>query len=243
VGNRQFFYEGVGVKRDLVTADLHFYNSFIRLSAPGGVSSFSKWINFMLQSKLIILDEMTKADAQSVFEFASHDQVAKTVTWEAHRNVQESQDYIEKVSGQYSLELGKVFICWGARERKTNRVVGLVSLTQLGPIRAQLGYVFHFDHWNRAVPLEALRLMLDYAFQNFPFLERIQSRCLPSNVTSKALLERLGMNYEGTNYSMLRVNNQNLDLTCYAMTRDRWNAILSFSPAGFSLYEDLLDHI
>ena len=175
-----------------------------------------------IESSELILEELTLEHAEGVIAFASHDQVAKTVTWEAHKNLEESMQYIRSVKNRQSLKAGEFFLCWAVRKKATGKIVGLVSITELGSIRAQIGYVFHFDHWNRGEPMNAILMVLDYTFKNFSRLERIQSRCFPSNSTSRSLLEKVGMQFEGINQAMLLVQGKITDLTCFAMTRSQW---------------------
>jgi ribosomal-protein-alanine N-acetyltransferase len=195
-----------------------------------------------LESANIILEELHEEDAEGVFKYASHDEVAKTSIWDAHKDIQESWDYIQNVKSRVSLEPGKIFVAWAVREKNCPDVIGTVTLTQLGDIRAQVGFVFHFDHWRRSVPLEALQKVLDWSFSSFPQFERIQARCFPQNVTSRSLMERLGMAFEGINRSMVKVRGQVADLSCYAMTRQTWH-LFSAGPKGWSTREEDEGHI
>ena len=187
-----------------------------------------------IESSELSLEELTIDHAEGVFEFASHDQVAKTVTWEVHRNLEESKQYIQSVKSRQSIQDGKVFLCWAVRKKTSNQIIGLVSITELGPIRAQIGYVFHYDHWNHREPLNAIRMVLDFTYKKFKRFERIQGRCFPSNATSRALLQKAGMQFEGINHAMMVVQGQIMDLTCFAITRSQWmlrNPIYSTSFA------------
>jgi ribosomal-protein-alanine N-acetyltransferase len=190
-----------------------------------------------LESDHILLEELRDEDAEGVFKYASHDEVAKTSTWDAHKNIQESRAYVQNVRSRVSLESGKIFVAWAVREKSSPDVIGTITLTQLGDIRAQLGFVFHYDHWRRRVPIEALQKILDWSFSSFPQFERIQARCFPTNVTSSSLMERLGMAFEGINRAMLKVRGQVTDLSCYAMTRQSWR-LLSEGTNGWSLRVD-----
>jgi ribosomal-protein-alanine N-acetyltransferase len=196
-----------------------------------------------LESEEVILEALTEADASQVFNFASHDQVAKTVTWEAHKNVEVSREYIRRVRSLMSRKNGEVFLSWGVRDKESNQIVGLVSISERAEIRAQIGYVFHYDHWNRTVPLAALRLATHYAFEAFPRFERIQARCFPTSVSSRDLLQRLGMKFEGVNHAMMRVRGQLVDLSSFALTRTSWNAHRMSSMSKMILAEELAEHI
>ena len=196
-----------------------------------------------LESDLVTLEALTEEDAPAVFEFASHPHVTETVTWDGHKSVNDSKNYILTTQRRISFEEGQLFLVWGVREKKTGKLIGMVSLSELAPIRAQLGYVFHYDHWDRNNPLESLLLVQDYTFKNFPEIERLQARCFPTNTSSRSFLEKMGMEFEGVNHSMMRVRGETIDLTCYAMTRKRWNFIQQLLPDSRPWVEDGSEHI
>jgi [ribosomal protein S5]-alanine N-acetyltransferase len=198
--------------------------------------------NAHLESANIILDELHEEDAQGVFMYASHEQVAKTSIWDPHKDIQESRSYIQNVRRRVSMEPGKIFLAWAVREKSSPALIGTVTLTQLGDIRAQLGFTFHYDHWRRRIPIEALRKVLDWSFSTFPEFQRIQARCLPHNVVSNNLLENLGMLLEGINRAMVQVRGQPADLSCYAMTRQSWSISSDEKSRGVRL-DDNEGHI
>ena len=185
------------------------------------------------------LVELTPEHSKDVFDFASHERVAKTVIWEAHQSLSDSYQYIERVRNKLSADPEGIFLCWGVREKKSQKIIGLVSLTQLGPIRAQIGYVFHYEHWNTKLPIDCLRALTRYSFETFPELERLQCRCFPTNQSSIHLLERVGFQFEGVNHAMVKIRDRLQDLTCYAMTRKHFSML---SEADFSRNE-FLEHI
>lgn len=175
-----------------------------------------------LTGEAVTLSPLRESDAFEVFAYAGHDQVARTVTWEAHRNAADSRRYIRDVCARTSLVEGQTFLSWAARGQREGRVLGHLTFTEQGDIRGQLGYVFHYEHWRRRLPVEALRLAIDAIYSTLPRFERIQALCLPSHVASCELLSCVGMPFEGVQRSMLRVRGEVVDLAGYAITRKDW---------------------
>jgi ribosomal-protein-alanine N-acetyltransferase len=192
-----------------------------------------------IETEYADLVELTAEHSKDIFDFASHERVAKTVVWEAHQTIIDSLKHIDQVRTRISTKPDEVFLCWGVREKKSSKIVGLVSLTQLGTIRAQIGYVFHFAHWDSKLPVDCLRVLTRYTFETFPEFERLQCRCFPTNQSSIHLLERVGFQYEGVNHSMVKIRDQVQDLTCYAMTRKHFSML---GEADFSR-DELVGHI
>jgi len=183
------------------------------------------------------LIELLPEFSKDVFDFASNEQVAKTVIWDAHQSVHDSIQYIERVRKKLSYSEGAIFLCWAVREKESKKVIGLVSLTELAPIRAQIGYVFHYGHWNTNLPVECIQSVTQFAFQEFGSFERLQCRCFPTNPSSINLLERVGFQFEGVNHAMVKVRGQLQDLACFAMTRKRWAVLGDARPEN-----DVSDH-
>lgn len=175
-----------------------------------------------IQTEHYVLSRFVESDTADVLKYASDSQVAKTVTWEAHRNETESRAYIRRLWGQTSFEEGRVFLPWAVREKSASPVIGSVTFTELGPSRGQVGFVFHFDYWHRTTIAEAVRGVMDWVFSQNQRFDRIQGRCFPSNTVSNQLLESSGMQFEGVNRAMLRVRGEAKDISLYAMTRGDW---------------------
>ncbi|MBC7387030.1 MAG: GNAT family N-acetyltransferase [Cryobacterium sp.] len=175
-----------------------------------------------LETKTLVLEELRESDASGVYRYASNQKVANTAIWNAHRDIQESLSYIQTLKNQISFEAGNIFLAWGVKEKGAPEIIGSVTFLELGPIRAQIGFVFHSDHWVSPNPAEALKLVIDWAFESFPQFERIQGRCMPHNASSTEILNRLGLQFEGVNHAMVKIRGEIMDLSCHAITRTQW---------------------
>lgn len=190
--------------------------------APSTTTSLDDHALDTLAGAVVTLSPLQESDAFDVFAYAGHVQIARTVTWEAHRNPADSRRYIRDVCARRSLAEGHTFLPWAVRGLREGRVLGHITFTEQGDIRGQIGYVFHYEHWRRRLPVEALRLAIDAIYSALPRFERIQSLCLPSHVPSCELLRCVGMGFEGVQRSMLRVRGEVVDLAGYAITRKDW---------------------
>lgn len=195
--------------------------SHLHAVAPSTTQNLDDHALDTLAGSVVTLSPLQESDAFDVFAYAGHMHIARTVTWEAHRNAADSRRYIRDVCARRSLAEGRTFLPWAARGRE-GRVLGHVTFTEQGDIRGQIGYVFHYEHWKRRLPVEALRLAIDAIYSALPRFERIQSLCLPSHVSSCELLRCVGMASEGVQRSMLRVRGEVVDLAGYAITRTDW---------------------
>jgi ribosomal-protein-alanine N-acetyltransferase len=106
-----------------------------------------------------------------------------------------------------------------------NETEGLIGGITLGNIRhgvaqsGQIGYWVGERHAGKGYMLEAIRLVIPYAFDTLR-LHRIEAACIPDNVRSARVLEKAGFRREGLLRSYLRINGTWQDHYLYALIAD-----------------------
>lgn len=106
--------------------------------------------------------------------------------------------------------------------RQDDRLVGGLGLTHVRRSAAQtatLGYWVSARHARRGYISAAARLALHFAFNTLD-LHRVEASCLPHNVPSRGLLEKLGFRHEGYARGYLRIDGQWRDHVLYGILRD-----------------------
>lgn len=113
---------------------------------------------------------------------------------------------------------GRDFCYWALALRDGDRLIGSCSLFAIntGNRRAEIGYALHCDHWGRGYALEALGLMIGYAFDTLK-LHRIEADVDPRNAGSVRLLERLGFRREGLLRERWQVAGEITDSAIYGL--------------------------
>ncbi len=82
--------------------------------------------------------------------------------------------------------------------KSTDTLIGAMSLLDILPgHRAELGYWVGRDFWNQGYCTEAAHSMLQYAFTELD-LTRVYARHLSRNPASGRVMQKLGMQHEGT---------------------------------------------
>jgi [ribosomal protein S5]-alanine N-acetyltransferase len=87
--------------------------------------------------------------------------------------------------------------------------------------RAEIGYWLGLDFWNKGYATEATRRIIDFGFEALG-LERIQAGYLPENPASRRVMEKAGMQYEGTLRNYVQKADTNYDLGYCAIIRQDW---------------------
>lgn len=104
-------------------------------------------------------------------------------------------------------------------ENCSGRLAGGITL---GNIRygvaqtGQVGYWIGVDHAGKGLMLEALQLVIRFAFDTLR-LHRIEAACIPDNTRSIRVLEKAGFRREGLLRSYLRINGVWQDHYLYAL--------------------------
>ncbi|MBS1982765.1 MAG: GNAT family N-acetyltransferase [Bdellovibrionales bacterium] len=191
-----------------------------------------------LITERLTLAPLTEADAESMFEWASDPEVTRYVTWRAHSTPADSLLYIHQCLARTTLVVGQVFVAWAIRDR-AGRAMGSISFTQVGEIQGQIGFVLRRDQWDHGYTREACEAVIDWAFDRLVDIERIQGRCLPHNMGSCRVFEKIGMNFEGVNCAMVRVQNKPADVACYAIVRRLWAIRKQEGISGKSLESEM----
>lgn len=112
-----------------------------------------------------------------------------------------------------------------AREVASNKVVGVVNITEIvaGTFQsAYLGYYGMSNFSRTGLMSEALRAAICFAFGDLR-LHRLEANIQPQNIASISLVRRLGFQKEGLSPRYLRIHGQWRD-------HERW-ALLADTPA------------
>lgn len=110
-------------------------------------------------------------------------------------------------------------------ERESKTLAGAAGLLLNAEHRhAELGYWIGKPFWGRGYATEAAKALLDYAFERYALpsgepLERVFARHFGRNPQSGRVLEKIGMNYEGTQKRHFLKWGEFVDLALYGVAR------------------------
>lgn len=105
--------------------------------------------------------------------------------------------------------------------REQSGVIGGIALNDVARgigQKASLGYWIGQDYTGQGLMTEAAQLAIDFAFNRLK-LNRVEAGCLPHNLPSKRLLQRLGFTEEGYAKAYLRINGRFEDHLLWGLVR------------------------
>lgn len=143
-----------------------------------------------LQTERLLLRRLTREDAADIFAYASDPEVARLTTWEAHRTLDDSLQYLERVRTWYDEGFGGP---WGLVLKDTGTLVGTCGLAVVPEhYRAELGYAIARSCWGQGLMTEAALAAIHFGFVSLG-LNRIEARCRLDNIASARVMEKCGM--------------------------------------------------
>ena len=100
-------------------------------------------------------------------------------------------------------------------------LVGAMALVMKSDGRAEIGYWIGVPYWGRGYATEAAREVVRYGFEDLG-LQRIFAGYFTRNAPSGRVLEKIGMQYEGTLRRHQPKWGELLDIAFYGILREEW---------------------
>ncbi len=169
---------------------------------------------------------LVESDVPSLFEIFSDTEVARYWSSPAYDELSQAQELFEEIRKYFAD--GSLYQ-WGVALRDTGKVVGTCTLASISTQnrRAEIGFALGHSHWKKGYMMEALPLLVDFAFQELD-LHRLEGDVDPRNLASIRALERLGFSSEGLLRERWIVNGEVCDTAFYGLLRREWRR----SPAS-----------
>jgi RimJ/RimL family protein N-acetyltransferase len=151
----------------------------------------------------LLLRPLEMSDVPALWPFVSDEDFPRHMTWEAHRNQEETAAFIrsteeDRIQGS-NIAWGAVELGDGSAERLAG-IVGLHGITRTVRAwrvdRAELGYWIGPPFQNRGFATEAARAAIGYAFEELG-LHKVTVGCIVENTASRRVIEKLGFRFLG----------------------------------------------
>lgn len=165
----------------------------------------------------LILRPARMTDAEDMYEYSKDPQVARHVLWDAHTSIHQTRAYIRYLIRQYRNAAPGTFVIV---IKETGKVVGTIGFmwVQQDNRSAEVGYSLSRQYWNQGYMSEALRVVLEFGFTRLG-LNRIEAQHEMDNPASGRVMQKAGMQHEGTLRQRLYNKGRFVDVELYAMLR------------------------
>ena len=172
-----------------------------------------------LKTERLRLRKVKLADADAIFrEYAQDPEVTKFVSWRAHRNVDETREYVRTCL--LAWDTGRAFH-WVIESRKDSGLMGMI-IARVNPEKWELGFVLARRYWHQGYMTEAMKAVMDWALRRGD-VYRVWAVCDIDNLASARVMEKAGMQREGVlkRWSVHpNISAEPRDSYCYAIVKD-----------------------
>ncbi len=167
-----------------------------------------------LETERLILRKIESNDYKAIFDnWASDPEVAKYVTWDAHKDYEETKKIVSKWVDNYN---NPDTFCFIVCLKETKVPIGMIEVVSKNKQfkRAEIGYCYGRKWWGNGYATEALRFLIDYV--NKSGFDYIYAKHTKSNPASGKVMQKANMSYAGTlkNYNLLK-NGKREDIIVY----------------------------
>ncbi|MBQ6788659.1 MAG: GNAT family N-acetyltransferase [Clostridia bacterium] len=173
-----------------------------------------------LTTERLKLRKILKTDSEDYFEFASDPAVTKYLLWKPHDSFNFTRHYLSYLQGRY--RAGE-FYDWGIVDLASGKFIGTCGFTSfdLTNNSAEVGYVLSRGWWHRGIAAEALTRVLDFGFNTLG-LRRIEARYMADNESSRRVMEKVGMVFEGIRRDALLLDGVYISVGTCAILNDEF---------------------
>jgi ribosomal-protein-alanine N-acetyltransferase len=148
-----------------------------------------------LEGENICFKVLSKNDAQDILSYASDKSVSRFIGWRLMKTLNETSEFIETMLKR---ESDGTHLYASVIIKSTQEIIGTAMIFNFDEEakQAEIGYVFHKDHWGKGYGSECVALMSNFAFESLN-LHKIHACVVDANIGSARILEKNGYELEG----------------------------------------------
>lgn len=141
-----------------------------------------------LESARLKLRKVKETDVKEIFMLRSDAGVMKYIPRPLAKDLQDALNHIEVITRGLAANQS---INWAITEKGKDKLIGMICLVNIQPenYRTEIGYIVSPDFHGKGIADEALKTVIDYAFNTLKF-HSLEALIDPLNTASENLLKR-----------------------------------------------------
>ncbi|WKA58464.1 GNAT family N-acetyltransferase [Planococcus shenhongbingii] len=174
----------------------------------------------ILETSRLQLVQIGQQYAGRFYEIMSREDVTEYYGMDKLINQQEAEAIIKSFQSAFDSKRG---MRWGIVLKENGDFIGTIGLNNLNvqAKKSEIGYELHPDYWRQGFMKEAIKAVLQYAFENLD-LVRMGAVTFPDNEASSRLLRKMGFTEEGRLRSYLYQGGQSHDALIFSLLKPEW---------------------
>ena len=148
-----------------------------------------------LEGENICFKSLSTNDAEEIHSYASDEEVSRFIGWNLMNTLDETHEHIEIMLKR---ESAGTHLYASIVLKSTQAIIGTAMIFNFDQKanHAEIGYVFHKEHWGKGYGSESVALMSDFAFRSLNF-HKLHASVVDANIGSARILEKNGYELEG----------------------------------------------
>ena len=167
----------------------------------------------------VVLRELRKSDAMSLFAMLNSEEVSRFIS-PPPSTVEGFERFIEWTLRQ---RIAGAYVCFAVTLSDEDTAIGLFQVRQLeqGFATAEWGFALGSAYWGTGLFQEAAELVLQFAFEMIG-VHRLEARAAVTNGRGNGALRKLGAMQEGVLRKSFLKNGQYVDQALWTILDDEW---------------------
>lgn len=139
----------------------------------GGVSDMSK--EPIIETDRLVLRPITLDDAEVYFSWNSDERVTKYMSYSTYTDISQTIDWIKSTLVDDSEWI------WAFILKKENKVIGSGSIGPNSEMEDYwgIGYNLHYDYWHKGYCSEAMKAIINFAYEKLGVKKICSGHCQP----------------------------------------------------------------
>lgn len=175
----------------------------------------------ILESDRLHFRRLTDADAPEIFALRSNPETMKFIPRPLAQNLNDALAHIKLINDKIDENLD---INWAVTEKGSDKCIGLMGFYRTQPehFRTELGYMIAPEHNGKGYVTEAVKTLLDFAFNKLNF-HSIEAVIDSRHVASERVLQKNGFEKEAHFKENFFYNNEFTDTVIYGLLKRNFN--------------------
>lgn len=174
-----------------------------------------------LETERVYLRVFIESDWVGVHNYASQEQVSEHQTWEPNSK-EESKEFVNQILDD-SQKMPRTRFIFAIVHKEDEAMIGSgeINIRSFNNKTGEISYIFNHDYWGKGIATEVAKIIIEFGFSELN-LHRIYATCALKNISSKKVLEKSGMSFEGRMRETLLLKEGWRDSLLYSVLAHEW---------------------
>ena len=156
-----------------------------------------------LETDRLIFRAINQGDVEDMFEYSSDPKTSQFLLWDVHKSQRHTEEIVNIILSKYR---SGEYNDWALVLKQNHKMIGTCGFTKIDAENSlvEIGYVLNPKYWGMGLATEAVRRIIEFSFETLR-VNRVESKFIFGNNASLAVMNKVGMKFEGYNREAMLV--------------------------------------